>query len=429
MKSLFKMKELFKKVSFIEGRVLSNTLIQAVGHFFSIIFSIIITYFLTRYLTTTNYGKYSTVFAYLGLFSVIAELGIDRFLVREISQNIKDKKYINHIINNAFLLRIFLVCLFFLLALLFSFVLPYDNSIRVGIFFAFFHYLFFFPSMVFVDYFQANYHFLNNVFAKTLSRLCVLLFILLSISFGIYWQGVVLISSLDGFVFFLLMFFYIKNKLKISLIPDINTCLRILRGSVTIALVTFLNQIYFRVNIPLLSFFQDSTSVGIYSLANKVFETAAIPATILSAALYPLITRKAGMFNKKSNIYRVIGKSFFVLFLAAITISLFIFIFAEKIVFLLGGSEFIKSELPLRILSIALFFVYLSRLFFTILISYGEEKVTTFLYLSVFLLHLFLCLIIVSRFSYVGISYVTLVTQFMLVMGSLILYKLKLSNI
>ena len=61
--------------------------------------SLVIVAFLTRYLGVSGYGDYSTILAYLFLFTILADLGLYSMLVREISRPNVDE---SNIASNIF---------------------------------------------------------------------------------------------------------------------------------------------------------------------------------------------------------------------------------------------------------------------------------------------------------------------------------------
>src|SRR4030042_2695008 len=71
----------------VARKIAFNTAIQLVGKVITAATSVLVIAYLTRYLGVAGYGDYATIFAYLGIFGVIVDLGLFVIAVREIAKN------------------------------------------------------------------------------------------------------------------------------------------------------------------------------------------------------------------------------------------------------------------------------------------------------------------------------------------------------
>ena len=67
-------------------RVAYNTVVQVVGKVLTTLISLVLIAALTRYLGVSGYGSYTTIFAYIQFFAVLADFGFFWFFLREISK-------------------------------------------------------------------------------------------------------------------------------------------------------------------------------------------------------------------------------------------------------------------------------------------------------------------------------------------------------
>src|SRR3989344_2863425 len=70
---------------------------------------------IARYLGDSGLGKYSFVFAYVGLFSMFSDLGLSYFMVREVSRH---KEKIQDYFGNILSLKLILGLLVIIIALI-----------------------------------------------------------------------------------------------------------------------------------------------------------------------------------------------------------------------------------------------------------------------------------------------------------------------
>ena len=72
-------------------KVALNTIFQLVGRIMTVFIALIIVVYLTRYLGVEGYGYYTTIIAYLGLFTILADFGFYMIAAREMAQKKKSQ--------------------------------------------------------------------------------------------------------------------------------------------------------------------------------------------------------------------------------------------------------------------------------------------------------------------------------------------------
>jgi len=118
MLKLGQMKRIFYLIGY-------NTFVQILGKIVSTILGFISVGLLTRYLGQEGFGNYSLVFAYLSIFGIIADWGLQLTMVRELArkQNLSEEIY-----GTYLWLKIFLAIFANLLAIIFLLFFPYFLS-------------------------------------------------------------------------------------------------------------------------------------------------------------------------------------------------------------------------------------------------------------------------------------------------------------
>ena len=117
------MKSIFYRIGF-------NTAIQILGKGISIILGFITVGLLTRYLGQEGFGNFTLVFAYLSLFGIIADFGLQLTMVRELA---KKESLPQSIYGTYFWLKVILVIFSTLLAIICLLFLPYSRFLKIGI--------------------------------------------------------------------------------------------------------------------------------------------------------------------------------------------------------------------------------------------------------------------------------------------------------
>ncbi len=177
---------------------------------------------------------------------------------------------------------------------------------------------------------------------------------------------------------------------------------RMLLASWPLGLVLFINLLYVKVDIILLSLFKQNVEVGIYGISYRFFDVAvAIPA-FLANSTYPLLL--GIMENRKS--YLLLFKKYLVFYaLASIIITLLAVGFSPIII--LFRREFTLSVLPLQILLFSLPFFFLTSLLQWHFLIRGKVKMLIPLYSGVLLLNIILNILFVPIYSYIASAVIT----------------------
>ncbi len=86
-------------------KIAINTIFLIAGKIIGILLQMLIVAYIARYLGSAGYGKYAFAFAFLSFFQVLASLGFNSILVREIS---RDKSLAPSLIGHGIVIRFFL---------------------------------------------------------------------------------------------------------------------------------------------------------------------------------------------------------------------------------------------------------------------------------------------------------------------------------
>lgn len=394
--------------------VAANTISQLVGKLLGAGTTFFISLLLARRFGVEGYGDFIKITTYVAFFFLLADFGLNAVYL----QKQKEEHAFGALVGLRLIGGIFLV--FLSLAIL-AF-LPkgesqgYTNIVRFGI--VLFAPAIFFQAMITsanaVFQKHLRYDFAAYAIAAGMAVSLLVLFMLLRISTSAAVVGS--LTLLSGSAATALVSFMgvkrLEHALTVSYSPAHTAPLLV--AAVPLGLTLLFTIIYGHIDSVILTLTRNTTEVGIYGLAYKVFEFFLVLPTFFMNVMYPLMLRTE---NKK----QIIKKSFFFLLLVSCLLSLVTWFSAP----LLGEiqSGFAASTPALRVLSLSLPFFFISALCMWALIALNKQMLLVFIYGGVMILNVALNAWLIPDWGYMAAAWITLISEglVLLVSGSFLL--------
>ena len=402
-------------------RYFKNTGWMLLGQAMSLIVSFFVGVWLARYLGPSHYGVVNYTIAFVGLFGMIANLGIDHILQRELVKYPEKKE---ELLGTAFYLKLIGAFLAILFILIISFIIKFDPLHRLYI--ILFSVSFIFQSLnVITSWFQsqvmAKKNVLANVFALILSAILKVLFIL----FKLDLFYLILIYTLDTLWISLALFYIYKKNGFILKKWSFNKLLAksLFYDSWPLILAGTASFIYMRIDQVMIGHFKDEAAVGIYAAAIKFGEVWYFLPTLICASLFPAIINA-----RQSNflVYKQRLKNLIILMaLLALFIAIPTALLAPFIIPLLFGLEYIASISILQIYIWSGIGLFVGIALSQYLIAENLTKKLFVLNLLAMILNISLNFILIPRLGIAGAAITTLVSFLFLPLYMLFEYMFK----
>ena len=327
----------FKKYSINTGWML-------LGHSTSII-SIFINIWIARSLGPSNFGYFSYIFAYVGIFSFIANLGVNDILIRELVSK-PDQK--DKLLGTAFKVLSYGGILAFFTSSISIFFLETNTLIR-GLIVLYSTIFLWSPINVVVAYFQATVQAKRNAQAQIVG---MVLTSALKVFLLVTHQGIIWLTLAFVLDYMITSILYLMNYLRSGLTfnnwrYDADVSKNILHSSIFLMLSAAAGYVLLKIDQVMIKFFLDETAVGLYAVAVKLSEIWYFIPSITCASLFPAIinAKKSNDQQYKNRLFKL----FVFLGVTGIFIAAPISIFAPQIITLLFGSAYIESSKILQI--------------------------------------------------------------------------------
>ncbi len=387
-------------------RIALNSLVSAAVRVAGTVISLATIGFVTRYFSRAEWGEFSIILAFGGIFAVLADLGLYQMMVREISREGASE---NKIINNIFTLRLFSSLFIFALAPIASLFLPYSDLTRLGIALGMVGFWFLTDVQVLVGIFQKYLRMDKVALAEFSGKIVQFLAVIWFIKEGFGFLWIVLTVVLGGLINFLIVWYLLAGHAKLRLDFDFPFWKEIWRKSRSLAMANILTMIYFSANAIILSVFWPPEDVGIFRLSYKVLEGLIFFPTMFVGLIMPLLSRYAlpdfKMFKK------TFQRTFDILMIFGWPLVFGGIIVSPQIIQLLGGSQYQESVMILKILMAAVGFIFLGTLFSFGLIALGKQKILLKISAAGMAVNLILNLIFIPKYSFLAAAWVTVLTE------------------
>jgi len=401
------------------SNVARNSLVQFAGKMIGSVLAIFTLAIILRYLGQEGFGEYTTIITYVSIFSIMADLGLYLVITREISKPGADEE---KLLSNAFTIKLVASIIILIIAFSTSFFL-YSGIIVSGIMIASFSFLFVLLNQVLIGLFQKHFDMSKIAIGEVAGRIVWLAgaFLVARFDLGLLW----LLSTvvLSNFANFIIVFIASRKYVKIKLTFDKILWKKIIRMTAPLAMSVIFNLIYFKIATIFLSVIKSNSAVGIYGAPFKVLESLIAFAAIFAGLLLPLLSR----FYKedKSKFLEIFRKGADVLIIFVIPLCIGTIFFAQEIMALAGGDEFVGSARVLQILIFAVSAIFFSHIFGNTAIACHQQKKIMWIYMCVAFLSVILNLILIPKYSYYGASIAVTISEITVALSILVLIYFK----
>lgn len=398
----------------IVKKVAYNTSVQLLGKLVTTAISLTLVIYLSRYLGVFGYGEYTTIFAYLGFFSVFVDFGLYLIAVREIS---KPDVNIEKIVGNLFSLRLILAFLVFSLASGIGFLLPYSSTVKAGIVIGGVALALVTITQATFSVFQAKLRMDFAVWADVFGRIVVLGLTLFFMSQGYEFLFIIFAYVVGNLLTFLIGLFFTRKFIKLRPRLDIDVWRGLLIEAIPLGIVVILSMVHFKIDIVLLSVLPlgeklvNMREVGVYGVSYRIIEVLIVFPAIFVGSVFPILSKQ--FFEKSDNFKKTFQKSFDFLIIVSVPLVVGVYTLAPYIVNIIGGREFSNAVLPLQILIFAVAFYFLSYLLSHLLIAANLQKKLIFISILSVAINVLLNLVFIPLYSYLGAAVVTVISWFL----------------
>lgn len=377
-----------------------SSIISYVAYFFALMY-------MARYLGPEEFGILSIAIAFTGLFGIFTDLGLGMLTVREVS---KDNKLANKYIGNTTAMKAVFSIIALIYVLIVTVLMGYDPKtitvivlITLAIVISSFFTTFF---SVFQAHQQMEYQAIATGFDN------IFMFAAVVVAISLSWD-VVAFASLylvrNVLVLAYMLIIYIKKHKLPELEFDSSFWKSTIKEALPFALSGIFLTLFIWIPSIILSVAVGKEAVGFYGAPNKLIYFFLSLYSVYMVAVFPVMS----IFYKKSenSLKFIYERSLKYTMIICLPVTMFISLLAPQIIKAVYGDAYGPSALALQILVWTLTLVSVSGISANLLGSINRQLTVIKITAIGIVLNILLGIILIYKFSFIGASITTVVTD------------------
>ena len=355
-----------------------------------------------------NYGLYYSLFNFTAILSVIADGGLNNYVVNAVAQ--ENQKH-----RETFWLKIILSALYIFIAFVAGHVFGYPNSYFKLLFILSVYQMLWSLLTYLRAFLRGNQLFkAETIFSVFDKILLILLFIpLLYITdfIGVNVYFFAIIQVLAVFISLIAcLIILLKNKIPVFSITGFNLKLSLVKEIAPFALFTFLVLAYNKIDSVMLEkmLVNGQKESGIYAAAYRLLDASNLIPILFASLFLPVLSKN---LLKEKEIARLVKLSFETLMSWSITLSIACWFYRLDLMELLYGAE--SSDYLASIFGILMFsspLIVLYYIFSTILTALNQMKILNVIAALGLVLNILLNLYLIPNYQAFGAAIATLIS-------------------
>lgn len=379
--------------------------------------SIVTITLIPRYLGVEGYGQLNFIISFVGLFSIIGDLGLQTLIIKDISKN-PDKA--SEYFNNLFLFRIFIGFIFVFSVFIFSLFVKSPPTLEQIMIYAIGVVFFLLGNfnLAFLNGFQEiKYQALSDIVQKLIYTLGTIVVIILNYKLF----GIIVASAVSSFFMFVFSFFAIKKFIKIK---RLNINKKYIKEKVILAspfiLTSIFWMIYFNIDRVFLTYFKGNYATGLYSISYTFIGFLLSILAIINTTFLPVLSNFS---TDKPKLEAIVKKYLYLLYLFIIPVTIGGIYLAPKIISLVFGSQYLGGTLAFQLIMFFFLLNAIGVVNYYLLITNNLEKYSLKLLGLSAATNILLNLIFIPWLGIVGAAITTIISEIVIFIGSYIKIK------
>lgn len=380
-------------------KIATNTIYQTVARLASSGTGFFVAILIGRYLGISAYGDFAKVTAYITLFYLVVDFGLNAIFLQQQTKKEKFHELLFTRLALAGLMIIFTNSIAYLLPYNAQTAIGFSPSVRFGI--HIFSLTFVTEAMLYstMVIFQRELSYKFLMIATVVGSLVTLGGVSLSVIYTTSLFPVFVSYLIGGLVESGCAFFFTKKTIGIRTL-DTHFITSLFLQTLPVTLMLICNLIYFRIDVLILSTLKSSSDVAIYDFAYKFFDFLIAVPLYMSNAIYPSLLKQTTISLKKY-IWGFVSVGMLVVIPSLIGAPLIGLI----------KHDFAPAVVVFRLLVLSLPLFFITNILQWILLARKKQGFLALVYFAVGVINIILNIIYIPHFSYFASAIITGITE------------------
>lgn len=398
----------------------ANTAVQVIGKVISTLIGVIVVGLMTRLLGQEGFGKYATANAFLQVFAILMDLGLNVMLVQMLGEKTGDEKEERRIVSTLYTLRVIMATVVLSIGVGAAFFIPsYDAELKWAIAALWASFFFTLLNQVVIGVQQRWLKMHVVAMAEVAGRVILLAGVLIGVARGWGLIPLVLVVSLGGFINFLVNFIIAARYADFRWNIDLPFWKHTLIRSWPIGISVIFSLIYFKADTLILGWFRPQAEVGVYGAAYRVLEILVSLPFMYAGVLLPIIA-KAWKDGAKEKFNTLIQRSSDAMALVTLPMMFGTLAVATPLITLVAGPEFESSGDVLRVLILATGTIFIATVYSHAVVALDAQKEMLPWYISTAIFALIGYAVLIPRYGMWAAAWLTVITEAAILTGNIV---------
>lgn len=392
-------------------RIAKNTGVMFLSQILTYVLGFFITMYTGQYLGANGFGIISLALSITAIFGVFVDMGLSTLMIRETARN---KSLSNKYIVNLALMKVPLSILTFGSIALLVYCFHYSPMVANVIYIITLSVILNSFSGILAAIFQSHekmeYLSVNNILNSILIFAGVLIGIRYNFSVT-FFALVYVIANALSLIYVGSVYIWKFSMPKFEI--DLSFWKPTIKEAWSFGLIGLSGNLYTYIDSIMLSVFQGTEVVGLYSAAYRLMLVTLFIPTTINTAVFPVMSR---FYNSSRESLNLMYERYFkYMIIVGIPMGVGTTILAKSIILLIFKSGYIESVGALQILIWTMVFTFIGASFVQLLQSINKQLIITKISIICVIINILLNLVLIPRYSFIGASIATLLTEVILV--------------
>lgn len=390
----------------ITKQISRNTAALLASNFSNKVVGFLVMLSVARFLGAEQFGLYTFVFAYVGVFGLVTDLGLTTVVSRELSQ---DEITGRLCLGNAIEVRFFISVVGYLVCVGAS-LLYHGWSMKTSLI-ALSALSFLFTPLATI---QAVFTARLRLYVTSIVNFCSRLLLLLAVQWlaragAAVWALIAVEVGLGGTTT-IVLWFWSARMLSPNYRPDLRVIRKVIAEGAPLFLTSVFISLYFRIDVFFLEYWIGDRAVGSYAAAYRLTEAVPLAATALTSSLFPVVCQMVHQGNSQL-LEKLLRGSQKILLGVALPATAILAWYSVPIMRLVYAGRFDASASALAILGCGFIFTYLNILSSTLMIASNRGRVLMLVTLGMLCLNAILNFLLIPLYGVPGAALTTVLTE------------------